>query len=153
LPQSKHLSWLSDFYDWPNDLDDSLADLEQHYHTLINTYAINPQRVIISGFSRGAFLAERAAIQKRLPVQGVLWIEGPIDDDFDSLLSNHQPLDIRAYFAAGQSQDFLQTAHTFTQSLNKHGIANHLETYPSHYHEMPSSFDSLLEHALAFLCP
>lgn len=152
LPQSTRMSWFSGAYDW-GDIEVSLGELDHHYQTLITNHNLNPSCIVIAGFSMGGLIAERAVITQRIPASGLLWIEGAPDEEFKQLLAQHQPINFRAYFAAGQSQDFLQTAETLSQTLRKVGIPYQVEILPSLHHEIPDSFTQTLDRALAFLCP
>lgn len=148
LAQSSRPTWVSGFYDW-QDIEVGLTELDGHYQAL--TANGTPSQVIITGFSMGALVAERAAITKRIPASGLFWVEGAPDDQIDELLSAHQPHHFRAYFAAGQSQDFQATAETLSKSLSAAGVPCEIEAMPNAYHDFPATFPQTLERALAFL--
>ncbi len=151
LPQSTQAAWFSNAYDWA-DIDLGLQELDDHYHSLITSPAA-PACIVIAGFSRGALVAQRAILTKRIHVNGFLWLEGVPDPDFTQLVLTHKPYDFRAFFAFGRSQDFAKSAGSFAQTLREAGVVCELEILNSDHHEIPASFPHTLERALAFLCP
>lgn len=150
LPQSSRLSWLSGLYDW-GDLETSLSEFDQHYQTLMTKYAA-PSRLVIAGFSSGGMIAQRVTLSKRVPVQGLLWMESGVDENLKTLIAEHQPFDLRAYFVAGHGQDFIPNAEALAGALEAVGVPCQIEKLLSLYHEYPEPFAPILDRALAFLC-
>jgi predicted esterase len=152
LPQSTGLSWVSGLYNW-NAMDVALAELDQHYQTLMSQYAIDPADIVLAGFSQGGLVAEQAVLTKRIPARGLLFIEGARDENIAQLIAEHQPYDLRAYFAAGTGQDFIATAELMAQAMREVGIVCEIERMPNRHHDYPASFPQTIARALKFLCP
>ena len=61
-------------YHWDNS-DRALADLRFYYDQVLQQYQIDPQRILIAGFSQGSGMAMYTALKGSLPVRGFIGID------------------------------------------------------------------------------
>ncbi|MFL5735245.1 MAG: alpha/beta hydrolase [Chloroflexia bacterium] len=144
-------------YMW-DDQETALRDIAQQYAELRNRHAIDPDRVILAGFSLGGETALRAALTGTVPVRGFL-ILGPggptIDtpDEWLPLIKEAAPRGLRGYVLLGDQDEGVpqEQIHRLVEMLNEHGIPSHLEILPGHAHTYPRDPTPVLQRALAFL--
>jgi predicted esterase len=144
----------SDAYIW-NDLARGTADVQKLFGTLNTTEAIDPERVVLGGFSMGGALAIQMAVTGAIKARGFI-VVGPSLRDPEPLkpyLDSAAANGLRGYIIMGlqeppESQEIMRKIDTF---LNTHGIPCELEGYPELAHAFPADFGRTLDKALAFL--
>lgn len=81
-PQSTQLI-APDGFDWMQDVAVTLAELKRVYEKLIREYPVDPERVVIGGFSSGGAAALEVVLSNALPVAGFVSLCPAKPDDFD----------------------------------------------------------------------
>lgn len=147
----------TNIYMW-DDQQTALRDIQERYAELRRTHNIDPDRVVLAGFSLGGETALRAALSGTIPVRGFLLL-GPGGPTIDTpeewlpLIKQGAARQLRGYVLLGE-QD-LGTPHETIKALinllNTHDIPTHLEILPDLAHDYLRDPAPVLERALAFI--
>lgn len=134
-------------YHWDNPAQ-GLADLLFYYEQVSRQYQIDPQRVVIAGFSQGSGMAIYAALTGRLPVRGFIGI-GTWWEDPNELATESR--NVRGYFVTGEKDHTLERALEIQEVLRKNNIEFAEEVHADLGHEFSSDFETSFEKAVAFI--
>jgi predicted esterase len=139
-----------DMYVW-NDLDQALSDVTEHWNALSSHYPLDPQRIVVGGFSRGAGVALVATLRHWVPARGVIAVS-PAIPQLDQLAEALASATCAGYLVVGQEDaTSLQQCHkvvALTEHAPKPWI---MHIVPQIGHEYPTQMASCLEAALAFV--
>ncbi len=144
----------SDAYIW-NDFARGTAEVRKLFGTLNTQEAIDPERVVLGGFSMGGGLAVHMAVTGAMKTRGFI-VVGPYLRDLEPLtpyLDTAAASGLRGYIIMGlqeppEGQEIIRKIDAF---LNRHGIPCELEEHPELAHAFPADFGQSLDKALAFL--
>ena len=152
MPQSSQLYALGT-YTW-NDWEWAQQEVCERFATLCKEYSIDPERVVLAGFSQGGGLALWLVLSGAIKVQGLILV-GPFLDDVSQIipfLEKHVPSELRVYLVAGQKDKY---CHGIVQQLMtllpKYGITCVFDEYPDLEHSFPIDFEKNLPEALRFV--
>jgi predicted esterase len=152
LPQSSQAFGPGTF-SW-NDWEWAMQEVQKHYATLCKEYPIDPQRVVLAGFSQGGGLAAWLALSSTIKVCGLILVGPFLTDvkDLIPLMEAHPPQGLRAFLVAGQRDQYcLGVAQRLATLLPQHGIVCELDVYPDLEHSFPPEFESRLPYALEYV--
>jgi dienelactone hydrolase len=137
-------------YCWDNAAE-GLADLLFYFDWVSRQYPIDPQRVVIAGFSQGSGMAMYAALSGKLKVRGFIGI-GTYWADPESLAQlARQTESIRGYFVVGEKDQMLNKTREIQKVLNENNIQFGEEVHPNLGHEFPANFGSSFDKAIKFI--
>jgi predicted esterase len=147
---------ITDAYVW-NDLERGTSDVRRLYQLLNTRDLIDPERIVLGGFSAGGGLAIHLAVTGAIKANGFL-VVGPYLRDLEPLkpyLDTAAANGLRGYIVMGlqeppEGQEIMRKIHAF---LNAHGVHCELEERPEIAHAFPADFGQSIERALAFLQP
>ena len=128
-----------------------VADINFYFEKILKEYSINPERVVIAGFSQGSGMAIYAALRGKVNVRGFIGI-GTYWADPDSLvpLTNHaRP--VRGYFVTGEKDRSLDKIREIQKILNENNIQFEEEIHPDLGHEFPPNFEASFDKAIDFI--
>ena len=149
LPQSSQPFGPGTF-SW-NDWDWSLQEVQAHFALLCSQYPIDPQRVVLAGFSMGGGLAAWLALSGAISPRGLLLVN-PFLSDVNHLvpiLKAYHPQELRVYIGAGQRDAYcLGVAQQLAALLPKYSIICELEIFPDLEHNFPQQLESSLPNVL-----
>lgn len=155
VPQSKHVLWAG-AYAWTSHED--AADVRDHYEALTARYSINPDSVILGGFSMGAEVALAMALRGDIKAQGFILCGpgGPYLDNLDEwlpLLEASGKRKLRGYIIVGLADDTIpqDNIRKLVEMLNMHGHSTELKVFPGLEHEYPDDFEDTLAYALKYI--
>ena len=134
-------------YHW-DDPGRGLADLLYYYEQVTGLYQIDPQRVVIAGFSQGSGMAIYAALTGRLPVRGFIGI-GTWWADANELAMEKK--NVRGYFITGEKDHTLERAREIQEILRKNKVEFTEEVHADIGHEFSSDFRSSFDKAIEFI--
>jgi predicted esterase len=145
---------MSDAYAW-NDLDRGTSDVAQLYQLLNTKDVIDPERIVLGGFSAGGGLAIHLAVTGAIKARGFL-VVGPYLRDLERLkpyLDTAARSRLRGYIVMGlqeppAGQEIMRNIYAL---LNTHGIPCEIEEHPEIAHAFPADFERSAKKALAFL--
>jgi predicted esterase len=155
-PQSSQAIW-KDAYVWDN-RETAEGEIQKHYATLRQNYAIDPHRTILGGHSMGGEIAIWLALRGSIETKGFLAIGpgGPYMDDlaeWSYLLESPAHPGLRGYFVIGERDSSIsqENIHILMEKLNATGVACKLETLPDLGHDYSPGYDAAILRALDFL--
>jgi predicted esterase len=152
LPQSSQVMG-KDAYGW-NDRDWAVQEIEQHLAALHDRYAIDPDRVVVAGFSMGGGLAAWLALSRTVPARGWIGVNAFLAraESLLPLLETSRGYGLRAYLIASQrDQHCYEIAQQLAATLPPHNIPCQLELHPDLGHHFPPEFERSLEKGLDFI--
>ncbi len=155
LPQSSQ-AYGPGTFSW-NDWEWAIDEVKRHAAVLRAQpaqYPIDPQRVVIAGFSMGAGLAAWLALSDTIDVRGCLLV-APFLSDVDNLLpllEKRMARRMRVYLVASQDDEYCYgIAQKLAALLPQYGIECEVEWYPEVGHSFPPPFGNRLPDALNFI--
>jgi len=148
LPQSSQLaSPLS--YVWDN-REKALNEIVAHVNALVKEYAIDPNRIVIAGFSQGAARAIELVMSRKVQARGfIAVVPGTLDQ---AELEQWAGSGVRRGVLVSGGKDpryemFVQIKEMFT----KHNIPLLFEHFPEMAHQIPNDFETVLQKGLEFI--
>ena len=149
MPQSSQLGSPNTFI-W-DDAARAQEEIAAHYENLRERYPMDPQRVILAGFSQGAGLAIRICLRGLIPARGFLAVvPGRIaTEDLDEAIRSARGK--RGYLVVGDRDPRYETSAQIHALLNRNGIPCEMEDHPEMGHEFPRNFDQSILSAMRFL--
>jgi predicted esterase len=145
-----------DAYVW-NDLELGASEIKAHYHKLREKHQIDPDQVVISGFSKGGEMAIWLALMEVIPLAGFIVVNpgGPLIADISQwlpILENRKKrTELRGYFVAGERDPRVENIKALHEMLVSHGVACELVIAPDIDHDFPADFSHTLAQALEFI--
>jgi dienelactone hydrolase len=140
----------SSSYCW-DDPTQGLLDLFSDYQQVSQKYQIDPERVVIAGFSQGGGMAIYTALGGKINVRGFIGVASFLNDpnSIKSLTNNLQRL--RGYFITGEKDHTLENVRAIQKVLKENNIQFTEEVYPDLGHEFPSDFEKSFDKAINFI--
>ncbi len=152
VPQSSQIV-MPNAYIW-SQRERSTREVQEHYRALTEEYTINKERVIIGGFSMGAGLSIRFAMNEAIPARGFIAV-GPYIPDVETLepfLDSGKERGLRGMILVGdKDRHCYDTSLKVIEMLRTHDIPCKLEVYPNMGHDFPPDFTEKLEEAIEFI--
>jgi predicted esterase len=152
LPQSSQI-FAPGTYTW-NDWEWAQQEVHERYTALCKEYPIDPERVVLAGFSQGGGLALWLVLSGAIQAQGLILV-GPFLQDITQIvpfLEKHVPYRLRVYLVAGQRDRYCHgIAQQLATLLPRYGIVCELDDYPDLEHSFPIDFEKKLPEALRFV--
>jgi predicted esterase len=128
-----------------------LADLSSYYDEVSREYPIDPQRVLLAGFSQGSGMAIQAALSEKFGASGFIGV-GTFIAEPDSLIPLvKQSPSVRGYFVIGEKDHTLDKVRAIQHILKENSIPFAEEVHPDLAHEFPADFGSSFEKAINFI--
>jgi len=128
-----------------------IEDILLHLGEVQRNYRIDPERIVIGGFSQGSGMAILAALSPKVPACGFIGV-GTWWGDLDAIDSAAKKAKAsRGYFIEGLKDHTLERTREIQAVLKENQIAFEEEIHPDIGHEFPSDFEKSLERALGFL--
>lgn len=151
--ESSYVSGI-DTCDW-KDNDQTARDIQYHRNELSQEYAIDRNRIVIGGFSRGGQMAARVVLSGTVEAQGIIGVAAAISGDpepWRPLTDSAQRRGIRAYFIVGdQDVRFYQPTLALAEVLQSHGLGCEVKTYTGMGHIYPLDFETVVIDAIRFV--
>jgi len=155
LPQSSQVSG-PDAYVW-DDRERTKREIQEHYATLTDSYAVDKERVILGGFSKGGELAIWLVLNGTVEACGFVVVGpgGPFirqPDKWAPLIKAGCERGLRGYFVVGELDAFcLEGSKALASMLKSRGIPCEVEVHPNLGHDFPPDFERSLARGLEFL--
>jgi predicted esterase len=152
LPQSSQVG-RSDGYVW-NDQDQAVREIQEHVATLCEQYAVDPDRIVVAGFSRGGELAIWLALSGTIEARGFIAVGpgGPYMNEPDKwvpLIEASQERGLRGYMVVGEQDVFCyEGTLALAAMLKSRDIPCELEVHPNLGHDFPPDFQQNLPRVL-----
>jgi len=152
LPQAPQ-SFGPGTYSW-NDWDWAIPALVKQYGQILESYPVDPQKVVLAGFSMGAGLALWLAFERTLRCRGVLCVAPFLSevDAFTPVLAEAESSSLRVYLVASPEDEYCHSvAVKLSSILPQYGVEHQLDIYTDTGHAFPASFEARLPAALDFI--
>jgi len=134
-------------YHWDNS-DRALADLRFYYDQVLQKYEVDPQRILIAGFSQGSGMAMYTALTGSLPVRGFIGIGTWWADANQLDIPGNQ---VRGYFITGEKDHTLERAREIQEVLRKNNVEFAEEVHTDLGHEFSADFGASFDKAIHFI--
>lgn len=148
MPQSSQMTSPM-AYLW-DDLDKSLAEIAKHLDSLIKGYSIDPERIVIAGFSQGAARAMQLVMNRVVKARGFLSVV-PSGVEGNELESWSNAIGTRNVLISGGKD----SRHDFFQQMKEICEAKRIPLMFKHYpemgHDFPDEFEQVLQQGLKFI--
>ena len=134
-------------YHWDNPAV-GLDDLSYYYEEISQKYSVDPQRIVMAGFSQGSGMAIYTALKGPLLVRGFIGI-GTWWADPGELTGERKS--IRGYFITGEKDHTLDRAREIQEVLRKNDVEFAEEVHAELGHEFSHDFGSSFDKAIEFI--
>lgn len=134
-------------YCW-DDPAQGIKDILPHIDEIKLAYKVDPQRVLIGGFSQGSGMSIYMALNTAIIVRGFIGV-GTWWRDASELACEKKGL--RGYFVTGEKDHTLDRAREIQNTLQTNNILIAEEVHANLGHEFPASFAISFEKALDFI--
>jgi predicted esterase len=134
-----------------DDATQGVEDLLYYYKQISRQYQIDPQRIVIAGFSQGSGMAVYAALSGKVGAQGFIGVGTFMAEPalLTSFASHSQP--VRGYFVTGEKDNTLEKAKAIQKILKEHQIQFAEEVHPDLGHEFPPDFEKSFDKSINFI--
>jgi predicted esterase len=137
-------------YCWDNPAR-GMADVLDSYEQVLQGYEIDPQRLLIAGFSQGSGMALYIALRGRLPARGFIGIASWWADPQSLIPQTEEAKRLRAYFITGEKDHTFDTAKQIQNALKENNIQFDEESHTDLAHEFPPDFEKSFDTAIDFI--
>ena len=137
-------------YCWDDSIQ-GLADLLFYDEQIRSEYSIDPQRVVLAGFSQGSGMAIHTALSGRIDTRGFISIASWWHEPASLVPQTEAVKRVRGYFIAGEKDHTFDTAKEIQKVLKANNIQFDEETHPDLAHEFPSDFENSFDRAIDFI--
>ena len=148
-PQSRQ-ALFSGSYCW-DDAMKGLDDVLFHVKEIRKQYNIDPDRIVLAGFSQGSGMSIYAALSGKIGVRGFIGVGTFIlePEALVPLIAQSKP--IRGYFVTGEKDNTLEKAKAIQKILQEYNFPFAEKNYPDLGHEFPPDFDQTFDQAIEFI--
>jgi len=148
VPGSPEIALTPGLFVW-NDADRAHVHVLDQVERLVREQRIDPERIVLGGFSAGALRALQLAYSPALHAKAVIAVGPWIPVKEAEALASARP--VRTFIAVGdQDKGGYAGSRTLTDRLSGDGVPVRLEVIPGHGHSYPPEWDSTLGRAIDF---
>jgi len=137
-------------YCWDNTAQ-GVADVLYSYEQVSQEYEIDPERLLIAGFSQGSGLALHTALTGTIPAHGFIGVASWWADPKSLSPETEEAKRLRCYFITGEKDHTFDTAMEIQKALQENNIQFDQESHADLAHEFPSEFESSFDKAIKFI--
>lgn len=154
VPQSSQIVGL-DAYVWDN-RDLATSEIREHLAKIASDYTIDPERLVLGGFSMGGGQAIWMALHQLVKTRGFVVLGPYLSEDelktLADLLETRKPADVRGYILVGdEDHECLGISRKVVEIMSVHGIPCELVIRPGLDHAYPDDFVEAVSKGLAFV--
>ncbi len=154
VPQSSQIVG-QDAFVW-DDRELAINEIRDHLAKVSGEYAIDPERVVLGGFSMGGGQAIWMALRQSIKTRGFV-VLGPYLAENElkalpALLEAHKPAGVRGYILVGdEDHECLDVSRKVVEILGAQGLPCELEVRPGLDHSYPVDFAEVVNKGLSFI--
>lgn len=139
-------------YGW-TDLKLGQKDVAKMYAEVLETYAVDPGKVIIAGFSQGGRMTIDIALNKTIPVIGFVALKpgGGIPDSLNPENVKKAAAGLRGAIITGEKDHGLEDQQKMVKILETAGFPHRFVVQKDQGHWFTSGFGAQLEEAVAYI--
>ena len=134
-------------YCW-DDPAQGMKDILPHVDEIKRAYKVNPQHILIGGFSQGSGMSIYTALRNNIVVRGFIGV-GTWWGDVSALACEKKGL--RGYFVTGEKDHTFERAREIQNALRTNNVQIAEEVHADLGHEFPADFATSFEKALDFI--
>lgn len=128
-----------------------IADVLYSYEKISQQYKVDPQRMLLAGFSQGSGMAICTALSGKVNVRGFIGVASFWDKPSSLVPQTDNAKSIRGYFIIGEKDHTLENAKQVKNVLKENDIQFGEEIHPNLGHEFPADFGSAFDKAISFI--
>lgn len=128
-----------------------IADVLFSYEQISQQYQIDPQQILIAGFSQGSGMAMYTTLSGKLEPRGFIGVASFWDKPDSLVPQTDHAKTVRGYLVIGEKDHTLENAKEVKKVLKEHGIQFAEELHPDLGHEFPADFGSSFDKAIDFI--
>jgi predicted esterase len=129
----------------------AIADVLFSYEQIAQKYQIDPQRILLAGFSQGSGMAMYTALSGKIEARGFIGVASFWDRPASLVPQSHGARSVRGYFVIGEKDHTLENAKEVKNVLKENGIQFAEELHHDLAHDFPSNFASSFDKAIDFI--
>ena len=154
VPQSSQAIG-QDAFVW-DDRELAISEIRDHLAKVSGEYAIDPDRVVLGGFSMGGGQAIWMALHQSIKARGFVVLGPYLREDelkaLPALLETHNLAGVRGYVLVGEDDyECLDISREVVEILNARGVPCELEVRPGLDHSYPADFVEVVSKGLSFI--
>jgi hypothetical protein len=152
LPQSSQIEF-SGGYSW-KDHKKGADDLKGHYEKILGTQDVDPEGVIVGGFSAGARVALYAILNDMIRVKSFIFVAPWIPEiqEWEPLLDKLKSKGIKGYVICGDmDDDCLEGSKKFADMLGQYGVPHTVKIVSGLSYDYPDNFQDDLPGIISLL--
>jgi predicted esterase len=139
-----------------NDYTWAKREVGEHHAALTRAYPVDPERIVLGGFSRGAEMAIQLALSGAVPAQGFIAVcpGGPnsiTPELWEPIVAKAKGRNLRGYVIMGGQDRFVPGTEHLVKLLGEAGIQHEFEVHPDMGHDYPPDFKDRLGKMLAYV--
>jgi predicted esterase len=134
-----------------DDSEKGFADILFHVEEVKNLYAIDPDRIVMAGFSQGSGMSIYTVLSGKVKARGFIGVATFIAEPDVLLPYVRESKSLRGYFIVGEKDHTLEKARAIQKILRENGVPFAEEVYPELAHEFPPDFASSFDRATKFI--
>ena len=129
-------------------LDEADAILQHALDEVGQRYAVDPDRIVLTGFSQGGFIALALGLRHSGDLAGVIPVAGPYIPEVDAPTLAREG-DAKYYFVAGSRDHAVSDMRRAARDFDAAGFDVKLRIVPGDGHAFPDDSDRVLTEAVA----
>lgn len=139
-----------------NERELGISQVQAHLSELSREYPINPERVVLGGYSMGGGLAVWMALQQSVKARGFVvlapYLTAAELEALPMLLASQPPTNLRGSILVGEQDVYcLEPSRKIVEMMRAHHLCCELEIHPGMDHFYPPNFATFLSKGLAFV--
>lgn len=139
-----------------NDREIGVSEVRQHLTALNGEYVLDPERIVLGGFSMGGGLAVWMALTQAIPACGFIVLAPYLTDEelekLPAILAQQKAGGLRGYIIVGQEDSiFLNVSRRIVELMNEHQCPCELQLLPGLVHTYPADFLGHVTRGLAVI--
>lgn len=133
-----------------------ISEVREHLATLNSEHRINPECVVLGGYSMGGGLAVWMALQQSIKTRGFVVLAPYLTpaelEALRTLLESQKPTDLRGSILVGEEDvTCLEVSRMVVDIMRTHHLPCELEIHPGTDHSYPPNFGEYISKGLAFV--
>jgi poly(3-hydroxybutyrate) depolymerase len=137
-------------YCW-DDPRQAMDDLRFYHDQVSQEYSLDPQRLVLAGFSQGSGMAMHAALSGKFNARGFIGIASWSADPQSLAPQTEAAKRVRGYFITGEKDHTFETAREIQNALSEKQTPVAGELHPNLAHEFPTEFEKSFDKAIDFI--
>lgn len=129
----------------------AMDDLRFYHDQVSQEYSLDPQRLVIAGFSQGSGMAIYAALSGKFNARGFIGIASWWSEPPSLVPQTEKAKQVRGYFVTGEKDHTFDTAREIWNVMQENQISVAEELHPDLAHVFPPDFDRSFDLAIDFI--